>query len=224
MFNVLSMYFPPCHGHLQENLVTVNRDKGDMCQDMYPGRLNMLCKHKPAYFQSLLDFLSALKSTDGEPRALASFLALGWTSYDPVNQHYLGITIWICFLGSRSEDMHTIFFSQPDCSQTWSLTIAGLQSSCVASNKVKICHGCSVSNLCIVEREREDLWGTGWGYCESDLNSVPMNTLKCLNVAIATMKKTVILCLHKSLSVLLWKYGAQTLGIFWVLLYTIIYH
>lgn len=40
--------------------------------------------------------------------------------------------------------------------------------------------------------EREDLWGIGWGYCDSDLNSVPPNTLKCLNVAIATMEKTVI--------------------------------
>ncbi len=115
----------------------------------------MLCKHKPAYFQSLFDFLSALKSTDGEPRALASFLALCWTSYDPVNQHYLGITIWICFLGLRSEDTCTQFYSANHrCSQTWSLTIAGLQSSCVASSKVKICHGCSVSNLCIVQRER----------------------------------------------------------------------
>lgn len=43
------------------------------------------------------------------------------------------------------------------------------------------------------EREREDLWGIGWGYCESDLNSVPKNTLKCLNVAIATTENTVIL-------------------------------
>lgn len=42
-------------------------------------------------------------------------------------------------------------------------------------------------------REREDLWGIGWGYCDSDLNSVPPNTLKCLNVAIATIEKTVIL-------------------------------
>jgi len=33
--NVLSMYFPPRHGHLREDLVTlnVNRDKGDMCLD-----------------------------------------------------------------------------------------------------------------------------------------------------------------------------------------------
>lgn len=71
----------------------------------------MLCKHNPAYFKSLFDFLSALKSTDGEPRALASFLKLGWTRYDPVNQRYLGITVWICFIGPRSEDACTQFSS-----------------------------------------------------------------------------------------------------------------
>lgn len=73
----------------------------------------MLCKHKTAYSQSLFDFLSALKSTDGEPRPLASFFTLGWTRYGPVNQHYLGITIWISFsrvMGWRY--MNTFFFSR----------------------------------------------------------------------------------------------------------------
>lgn len=164
----------------------------------------MLCKHKPAYFQSLFDFLFALKSTDGEPRALASFLALGWTIYDPVNQHYLGITIWICFLGSRSEDTCTQFSSANHRLQS-DMIINHLRTTEFMCHvlQTRLTYGCSVSNLCIVQREREDLWGIGWGYSESDLNSVPMNTLKCLNVAIATMKKTIILCLHKSLSVLL---------------------
>jgi len=43
------------------------------------------------------------------------------------------------------------------------------------------------------EREREDLWGIGRGYYDSDLNSVPPNTLKCLNVAIATMEILILL-------------------------------
>lgn len=57
-------------GQFSEN---VNKDKADMCQDVYPKWLNMLCKKDTAYSPSLFDFLSALKSTDGDPRSPGLF-------------------------------------------------------------------------------------------------------------------------------------------------------
>lgn len=62
-----------------------------------------------------------------------------------------------------------------------------------ASLKTRLEDDMDVLSSTSVLYEREDLWGIGWGYCDSDLNSVPLNTLNCLNVAIATMEKTVIL-------------------------------